>query len=212
MSTEKNNITEFLLKAWFIFIQILTIPPNILVTFLLRLKVERPKDFKTSHGMLIIANHQSKLDPFLVSYHIGIKNVLRTIPIRYPVDHAFMSKPILGFCIRLLGGYDIGGNTIDRLKKLVFTRNLFRRGYTVLLFPEGKIIRNSDQIDEFKRGASALFNENYPVAFVRLTGLNTPHRFHFWKKTHAKLTYTTPINRDTPQNKKIDAMVKFFGM
>ncbi|QQR64561.1 1-acyl-sn-glycerol-3-phosphate acyltransferase [Candidatus Kaiserbacteria bacterium] len=210
MRSPFKDLQEYFLKKWFFFIQILTIPANIIFSCLLQLVVERPPAFKTTHGMLIIANHQSKIDPFLISYHIGIRNILTTIPIRYPVDHKYISKPFIGFCIRLLGGYDIGGNHMERLKKLVFTRNLFHRGYTVVLFPEGKITRDSDMVDEFKRGASALFNENYPVVFVRLTGLNTKHRFHFWKKSCTKLSYSVPLGSDVSREKKIETMIEFF--
>ena len=163
------------LKVWFVFAQLLTIPANFFFTRLLKLQVSRPAHFKIEHGTLIIANHQSKIDPFLISYHVGFKHLMSALPIRYPVTPDFMNRPILGLCISLLGGYNIGETPLERLKKLLFTRDLLKQGYSIVLFPEGKIVRDQDMVEDFKKGANALFNENYPVVFVRLKGLNNKH-------------------------------------
>lgn len=197
-------------KIWFVIAQILTIPANFILTKLLRLTVERPDAFTISHGTLIIANHQSRIDPFLISYHIGIRNLPATLPIRYPVTHEYMQKPFLGFCIKLLGGYDIGANHMERLHKLVFTRSLLKQGYSIVLFPEGKIVRDRDMVADFQKGANMLFNENYPVVFVRLTGLNRKHPVRFWKNKNIKLSYSSYFDESVPKEEKIEAMVRFF--
>lgn len=199
-------------KSWFFFIQFLTIPANYTLTKLLRLTIVRPKDLKITHGTLIIANHQSRVDPFLISYHIGARNLLTTVPIRYPVTPEYMKRFILGFFIRLLGGYNIGDNPLERLKKLVFTRKLLKDGYTIVLFPEGKITRDSDMVDDFKKGANMLFNENYPVVFVRLIGLNDKHRLHFWKKKQTMLIYSKHYDASISKETKVEAMIDFFNI
>lgn len=210
-STSMTKMKRSLVKTWFIIIQILTIPANLFLTKLLRLKVDRPSDFKITHGTLIIANHQSRVDPFLISTHIGFKNLHHTLPIRYPVTPEYMHRPILGFCIRLLGGYNIGNDPLERLKKLIFTRSLLKHGYSVVLFPEGKIVRDRDIVADFQKGANMLFNENYPVVFVRLTGINSKHRLHFWKNKTTKLSYSRYYDTSVPREEKIQAMVTFFN-
>lgn len=207
-----KKIQKILAWVWFTCIQIATIPVNFILTKLLKLTIERPRDFHITHGTLIIANHQSKIDPFLISYHIGARNWKNIVPIRYPVTPDYMTKPIMGFIISLLGGYNIGSTVLERLQKLVFTRELLREKYTIVIFPEGKITRDSDMVDEFKKGAYALFNENYPVVFVRLTGLNEKHKFHFWKNTRAKLSYSTCYDTTVTKEEKVNAMMEFFGI
>ena len=199
-----------LLKIWFVCIQFLTVPVNFVLTALLKLKIKRPDNFKIEHGTLIIANHQSKIDPFLISYHIGIKNWTTIVPLRYPVTPDYMNKPLMGFIIRLLGGYSIGENSLERLQKLLFTRQLLKQGYTVVLFPEGKIVRDKDMIAEFQRGVHVLFSENYPVVFVRLVGLNEKHKYRFWKNTRAHFEYSEFLGSDVPKERKVEAMMRFY--
>ena len=206
------QIRSVFLKTWFVFTQILTIPANFIFTRLLRLKVERPKNFTIKHGTLIIANHQSKIDPFLISYHVGIHRLHNVLPIRYPVTPEYMSKPLTGFFIRLLGGYSVGKNSMERLQKLLYTRQLLKSGYTVVLFPEGKIVRDQDMVAEFQRGVNVLFSENYPTIFVRLTGLNEKHKFRFWKNNHALFQYSECYDTDVPREKKVEAMMAFYNM
>jgi len=199
-----------LLKTWFIIAQISTIPVNFVISTLLKLKVERPSDLRLTKGMLVIANHQSKIDPFLISNHIGIKNLRFVLPIRYPVTPDFMSRTFLGFFISLLGGYNVGRNTMERLQKLIYTRNLIKKGYSIVLFPEGKIVPDVNIVTDFKKGANMLFNENYPVVFVRLIGLNNEHKFHFWKNNNTKLIYSKLYGSEVSKEEKIEAMIIFF--
>ena len=205
-----RHIVRSVTRMWFRLIQIMTIPANAVVTWLLRLTIHRPQNLVVQQGTLIIANHQSKIDPFLISYHIGFKNIFRTIPIRYPVTPEYIRRPLLGKCIQLLGGYTIGETPIERLHQLIYTRTLLKSGYTVLLFPEGEINRDSDMVIDFKRGAHVLFNEQYPILLVRLTGLNKIHRFRFWKNKGASLTYSEYLDASHSPTDKIEYMEKFY--
>jgi 1-acyl-sn-glycerol-3-phosphate acyltransferase len=203
---------SILLKTWFFWIQLCTIPVNFIFTLLLKLKIKRPTDLQIKHGTLIIANHQSKIDPFLISYHIGIKNLSKVLPIRYPVTPEYMQKPLTGFVIRLLGGYSIGENSMERLQKLLYTRQLLKSGYTVVIFPEGKIARDQDMIADFQRGVNVLFSENYPTVFVRLVGLNEKHKYRFWENSRAHFEYSHCYDAAVSKETKIAAMMRFYNM
>jgi 1-acyl-sn-glycerol-3-phosphate acyltransferase len=205
-----DTVRNACVRSWFVCAQHCTIPANICVTILLRLKITRPHNFRIPQGTLIIANHQSRIDPFLISYHIGMHNLRHTLPIRYPVTPSYIRRPILGLIIRMLGGYDIGNSTIERLQRLIFTRDLLRKKYTIVLFPEGKIVRERNNIAAFQRGASMLFALQCPVVFVRLTGLNQHHRFYFWEGNKAHLTYSKVYEATLSAEEKILAMEQFF--
>ncbi len=203
---------RILAKTWFCWAQFLTIPFNILFTMLLKLKIERPNTFTIEHGTLIIANHQSKVDPFLISHHVGFQNLWKTLPIRYPVTPEYMNKPITGFIIRLLGGYSVGESSLERMQKLLYTRQLLKEGYTVVLFPEGKIVRDKDMVEQFQKGVHVLFSENYPMIFVRLTGLNDVHKYHFWKNSRALFEYSDFMGRNVSPEEKVRVMLNFYGL
>lgn len=117
---------------------------------------------------------------------------------------------MLGRCIKLFGGYTIGETVLERLQQLVRTRTLLHSGYTVLLFPEGEIIRDSDMVGTFKRGAHVLFDEEYPILLVRLSGLNKVHRFRFWKNKGATLTYSEYLDPALSREEKLLRMQQFY--
>lgn len=201
---------NILLKLWFVCIQLMTIPVNFVLTRLLRITVKRPYDLRITHGTFIVANHQSKIDPFLITYHIGIRNWTNVVPVRYPVTPDYMERTILGFFIRLFGGYNIGTTVMERMQRLLLTRDFLRQGYTILLFPEGKIVRDSDMVADFERGAKVLFSENVPIVLVRLTGLNAKHKFHFWKNPSATLEYSECLSPEMSIEAKINRMLEFY--
>lgn len=163
------------LADWmYIFFQVLSVPYEFFLFTWFRVRVYRPEEFSLPSGSLLVANHQSKLDPFFITYGVGVKNWISILPTRYPVISEYMKIPVLGFLISLIGGYDVGATPIIRMKKLLYTRDiLLHHKNTLLIFPEGKINRTIDvDYEGFQDGIKKLLVEDVPVVFVRLTGLN----------------------------------------
>ncbi len=152
-------------------VQLCSIPFQIFIIRYFYINVRRPKNFSLPHGVLFISNHQSRADPFLITYCVGFKNLPKILPVRFPITTKYMSRPLIKHFLSSLGGYDIGASPIERMKKLLYTRDILRRKGSVLLFPEGRI-NKTGYIDctQFKDGVNVLFYENTPVVFVRLTG------------------------------------------
>jgi 1-acyl-sn-glycerol-3-phosphate acyltransferase len=204
---------ESFIRAWFYFTQYLTVPATIGFTILLKLKVERPDNLKLEKGTIIVSNHQSKLDPFLVTYHVGLGQWPHFLPIRYPVHHEFMRGGFVTTVIKALGGFDIGQTPLQKLQGLSRIRSLLKQNYSIVIFPEGKINYTTSEVDEFKRGVEMLFSKNYPVIFVRLENLNKPQKFHFWKKSvGSRMTYSQFYGCDVPVEEKKRAMLNFYGL
>ena len=201
-----------LLRIWFCFIQFLTIPANFCYSRATNLQVVRPPSFTIENGTLIVANHQSKWDPFLISYHIGISNWFTIVPLRYPVTPDYMLTGWLRFFITIFGGYSIGHTPLQKLKGLALTRELLREQYSVVLFPEGKISYTTDETDVFQRGVEMLFSYNYPVVFVRLSKLNSPDKFYFWQKNRPTIEYSNFLGSDIPAETKIKKMMEFYNL
>jgi len=77
---------------------------------LLRITRVLPENLdELSRGSLLIANHRSKMDPFVVLAHLPFFTFLRILPIRFPVHHDFMKRRIFRYTLPFLGSYDIGG-------------------------------------------------------------------------------------------------------
>jgi len=122
-------------------------------------------------GVLVVSNHQSMADPFVVLSHIPLRSFLKLVPLYFPVDseeyNRFYFKPFL----KILGGYDIGGTKKEKLIGLMQTRDFLKHGRTIFLFPEGKI--NKDSIGDFQRGIEFFMQESNGVVFVRMDGFSS---------------------------------------
>ncbi len=195
--------------SFFVIMQAVVVPPlSFLVSSFLRVHVSRPSTLVVPPGTLILANHQSYLDPFLIAYHLGPTNWPRIMPCRFPVMTEMMQKRLYALPMRALGCYDIGVSPMVRAKKLLFTRELLESGRTIMLFPEGAITKKGEMIGDFKMGAQMLFSRGYPVVFVKLSGFTRTHRSRLFRRGSFSLTYSDVIVGD--EVTKVDAMHNFF--
>jgi 1-acyl-sn-glycerol-3-phosphate acyltransferase len=198
----------------FIFLQYLLTPIfNRFYFYVFRICVIKPKNFSISkRGVLFISNHQSKVDPFIITGGVGIKNFIRSVcPTRYPVMSLYMQKPFTGKIIALIGGYDIGSTSFERMKQLVFTRDLLlHKKQNVLIFPEGKINKTIDvHHEDFQKGIQILFKENIPIVFVRLTGIHSITLSNFYKNFEKAIKYSEVIDNVSAEE-KIKKMIDFY--
>jgi 1-acyl-sn-glycerol-3-phosphate acyltransferase len=142
---------------------------------LLRITRVLPKNLnELSRGSLLIANHRSKMDPFVVLAHLPFFTFLRILPIRFPVHHDFMKRRIFRYTLPFLGSYDIGGTPWTKMLGLLRTKKYLDQGTTVFLFPEGKI--NRDTIGEFEKGIHFFIDSGRKIIVVRIEGLERGHR------------------------------------
>lgn len=140
---------------------------------LFNINVTPPINFgELKNGVLLVANHQSKLDPFIILTCIPFALFLRILPVRFPVLHEYMEKPVSSKILKLLGCYDIGGTSRENMVGFLYTRSLLKKSKTVFLFPEGKISRNGNEIDNLKKGIEFFIKESKCVVFARMKGFN----------------------------------------
>ena len=128
------------------------LPLRILFFYFGRLKVDnREAIAKLPSSFIIISNHTSYLDIFLVSHLFPFG--ARFFPIRYPtaVKHYFTWKRPF---VWALGAYPIlkGGTLEKTLEKSV---KILKDGGRIMLFPEGKIHRLGRRMNP-RRGTSYL--------------------------------------------------------
>ncbi len=182
--------------------QIFSIPIIFCFIKLLRIDIQWKNELtKNRKNLLIISNHQSKLDPFLILSALGLKHTYNRTPFRFPVMADFVRRFPLGILITLFGGYDIGKTLEEKARALFYTRNLIATGNSVLIFPEGKIVRGSLDFRTFQKGYTTLLICDPILLLVKIDNFsNMPS--HFFKKERPRIIFFTVKSSLTNEEKQ----------
>jgi 1-acyl-sn-glycerol-3-phosphate acyltransferase len=133
-------------------------------------------------GSLLIANHQSKMDPFVITMHLPFYAYLRILPIRFPTSHDIYTHPLFNPhffpLLTFFGCYTIGTTSQSKMLALFYTRGLLKKGYAVFLFPEGKIVKEKN-VQEFQKGVEFFKYDANNVMFVRTHGFHEEKNVSF---------------------------------
>lgn len=187
-----------------------------LVNVVIRVKVHLRTPLSTKRrGVLIISNHQSWYDPFLVNYLVAVngysvQHFFHSIPLWFPTRADIIRNFPLGTIIRLLGAYDIGETSLERARGLLFTRHLLKQSENVLLFPEAKCIRVGDKVEPFHPGINALLLEPIPVILVRMRGVNRWSWGNFSQRYQCEIELMQ-IEGLCSQEEKLEAVQAFYA-
>lgn len=194
--------------------QLSTAVPMFFLRFILRPHITYSSKYKGQQmvppGTLIIVNHQSRLDPFFAAYHLGWRNIFRNAPFNFPVMSEYMRNPLFWLPTRSLGCFDIGATPLEKARGLLRIRSLLKSRKTVIIFPEGKIARDTSHPDVFEKGINFLIGDTTPVVLVRLSGMNT---WSFW---NIKARYQTEVHLSEllppgmQSHKKFERIKEFF--
>ena len=138
-----------------------------------------PKNLES--GLLIVANHQTYLDPFFICAPIRRK-------FRFMAWDKAFDWFLVGWLIRYLGSFPV--DTSRGTTKSVLRESLgaLRDGATVLIFPEGARSFPDGKLLEFKTGAARIALEaGVPILPVTVKGANrvwsqTRKRPHIFRK------------------------------
>ena len=130
-----------------------------------------PRNIGTlARGSLLVANHQSLIDPFIVTANFPARVFFRLLPVYFPVDHRWISMPVLRTLLSCFGCYDVGDTHRKKMLALFYTHQLLTQRKTVFLFPEGRI--SKEDMREFKRGIEYFIQVAINVIFVRMEGFH----------------------------------------
>lgn len=167
---KEKHIPDFIISCFqLISYLIFYIPFNIFYT----MEGDLPANIKElKRGSLLVSNHQTHLDPWIIMTKIPPSISIKILPLRFPVSHEYMSRLHLPKLLKLLGCYDIGGTSRENMIGFLYTRDLLKNGETVFLFPEGKISKNGKEMANLKRGIEFFVKDPKNVIFARMKGFN----------------------------------------
>lgn len=140
-------------------------------SFFLRLLVVRgecrsdfifPKPSGKKYRYVLYANHQSKLDPFILCGSFPFTVFIRLSPFRFFVANKYFSNPLAAMLLTLNGCFPayLTSSTLYGLEK---AKMCLKRGQTIFIFPSGKRTR-----EKIARNGIAVLAGEQNVYFVPL--------------------------------------------
>jgi 1-acyl-sn-glycerol-3-phosphate acyltransferase len=162
-----------------------------LMRLLCRLRVHGVENLPESGPLILVANHQSYIDPFLVGAAISLRP-------HYLVYTTFMRKPLIGAFCHTFGGIEVGHGPPARA--LRSARLALGAGDVLEIFPEGG--RSKDgRVLPFARGFAQLARVTgaavIPIAIVGADGVWPPHRT-LPRAGRVSVHYGTPMRAPGP--------------
>jgi 1-acyl-sn-glycerol-3-phosphate acyltransferase len=161
MAKDKNSKTKNFLQiftfAFFAF----------WLKYILRLKIKGVEKIKIQKPTIIVSNHCSKLDPFLILSAMGWKNFLKLNPWRFPLHKIYAENRWLGPLSRTVGCYKIEGKG-DLSQSLESTFNVIDQNYSLIYFPEGRVVKRGEAIEPKKGIGYICQKKNVCILPVRI--------------------------------------------
>ncbi len=151
-------------------------------------------------GSLIISNHQSVLDPFLILARLPFCTFIKVLPVRFPTSHEYYTK--LRF-FSILGCYDIGNTKKDKMANLFRTRQYLIDRKTIMLFPEGKICASND-LSDFHLGVTFFVDVAENIVFVKMVGFQRSNWLAVWNPQRQLIF--SPVYEYSEEFKNIDVV------
>jgi len=148
---------------------------------------ERPADIDT-RGYVVIANHESQADPFLLSF----------LPwdMRWVAKEALFKQPLSGWAMKLGGDIPLRRGEGESVRAcLAECERAIRGGISVMMFPEGTRAATDDLLP-FKDGAFDLaIRTGAPILPIALAGTRAmrPKHSRWFGKAHACAKILAPI-------------------
>ncbi len=151
---------------------------------------------------IIVANHQSLADIYVVYGYSGID-------FKWVMKKELRSIPLFGLACELMGHIIVDrSNTTAALESINLARSRIKDGISVVFFAEGTRSRKGE-INQFKKGAFRLALElGLPVLPVSIHNTNKvlPSDTLDWHPGHVKLKFHDPISTTGMDTKDISAL------
>jgi 1-acyl-sn-glycerol-3-phosphate acyltransferase len=125
--------------------------------YIFRLKISGEENLKVKKPIVFVSNHRSKLDPFIILSAVGLKSIIGYYPWRFPLAKHFYEKWWIRFPAWMVGCYKIESKG-DLEKSLMDTFRAIDNGYSIIFFPEGKMVKYGEKAPP-KKGITYLIQK-----------------------------------------------------
>lgn len=144
-------------------------------------------------GIILTPNHQSKLDVFLIFAAIPPRLCLRMLPIRSLVAYKYMDNWWKKLILTCFGNYPLKSGPQGGSQALLHILDLITKGRTILLFPEGKIVKNGETCKANPGIGYLALKKNVHVLPIYLSGFrNVSIKNLLLRKYHVKIVIGEP--------------------
>lgn len=164
-------ITRFVFQIYFLFYK--------------KNKKIKLKNLEINEKYIFIANHISKLDPFLICSNIKLKNIFKLIPFRFMVSKEYMDKYwIFAEILWCYSAHFIDKNW-NKKHNLDIAQQFLERGETLFIFPEWWIKKQKFWVGAFYLNKKV--DKSKLLLFVIKKQNNNLQIDFLWKKDINKL-------------------------
>lgn len=139
-------------------------------------------------GYVVVANHESQADPFLLSW--------LPFDMRWVAKEELFRSPIIGWAMRCSGDIPVRRGEGDSVRAMMDEcMRALASGISIMMFPEGTR-SNDGELLRFKDGAFALaIRARVPVLPIAIAGTREmrPKHSRWFAKAHARARILSPI-------------------
>ena len=138
---------------------------------------------------ILISNHRSKLDAFLIPTFIPFKSLLGLFPFLPLIMDRFLVKTHMRvFLLYWCGSVSTNKKRNNGIKTLEKIKIFMDEGRTPIIFPEGEINKSTDFNKEIDLGIGAIYLEKKDPSVYLL-----PVKVEYLPKKKIKITYKKPF-------------------
>jgi acyl-[acyl-carrier-protein]-phospholipid O-acyltransferase/long-chain-fatty-acid--[acyl-carrier-protein] ligase len=132
-----------------------------------RIRVIGRENVPLNGPAILVPNHVSMVDPFLIAGGISRQ-------VRFMMFRDFYEKPLVHPLVKLMNAIPISNNDAPKeiMKSLINARKQLQEGHLVCIFAEGEISRLGGAVLGFKRGLEVILKDlDVPIVPVHLEGV-----------------------------------------
>ncbi len=185
-------------------LQIILYPFFWIVNFFLKSKITynlKPEDFK--RGVILVANHQSRLDFVLIYTGIPFHRLVKMLPLYQLTAEKYMNTWWKKIYMTAVGCIPV--ETMSKEKAIIGLLDITEKimdNNTILIFPEGKVVSHKQPQPKIFSGVGYLFHKYQKKLLpISLRGFSDVTFISFFFRRHnAMITYGKPmkLNQDFP--------------
>jgi 1-acyl-sn-glycerol-3-phosphate acyltransferase len=140
---------------------------RVVFTLIMRLYVVRfyvagAEHLPSSGPVLLVSNHQSKIDPFLIAWPLRR-------PVSIPGKASLFRLPVVGYVLRQLGGYPVEQDVAD-VNSLRTSIHVLRNGQVLGVFPEGHRSRTEEILPFLPTITKVAIRQRVPILPAAIAG------------------------------------------